>query len=64
MSSHAAHLLNDQALDSFVSGTLVLMWSFYFQLIYWERKNHMKMYMKRKKGQQKLYVLGEKGEEL
>lgn len=59
--SHAVYLLNDQALDSFVSGTLVLMWSFYFQLIYWERKNHMKMYMKREKGQQKLYVLGEKG---
>lgn len=64
ISSHAAHLLNDQTLDSFVSGTLVLMWSFYFQLIYWERKNHMKMYMKREKGQQKLYVIGEKWEEL
>lgn len=64
ISSRAAYLLNNQALYSFVSGTLVLMWSFYFQLIYWERKNHMKMYMKREKGQQKLYVLGEKGREL
>jgi hypothetical protein len=64
ISSHAAYLLNDQALYSFVSGTLVLMWGFYLQLIYWERKNHMKMYMKREKGQQKLYVLGEKGGEL
>lgn len=64
ISSHAAYLLNDQALYSFVSGTLVLMWGFYFQLIYWERKNHMKMYMKREKGQQKLYVLGEKEGEL
>ena len=64
ISSHAAYLLNDQALYSFVSGTLVLMWGFYLQLIYWERKNHMKMYMKREKGQQKLYVLGEKEGEL
>lgn len=60
ISSHAAYLFKDQALYSFVSGTLILMWGFYFQLIYWERKNHMKMYMKREKGQQKLYVLGEK----
>lgn len=60
ISSHAAYLLNDQALYSFTTGTLVLMWGFYFQLIYWERKNHMKMYMKREKGQQKLYALGEK----
>jgi len=64
ISSHAAHLLNDQAMYSFITGTLVLMWGFYFQLIYWERKNHMKMYMKREKGQQKLYVLGEKEGEL
>jgi hypothetical protein len=60
ISSHAAYFLNDQALYSFTTGTLILMWSFYFQLIYWERKNHMKMYIKREKGQQKLYVLGEK----
>ncbi len=64
ISSHAAYIFNDQALYSFTSGTLILMWGFYFQLIYWERKNHMKMYTKREKGQQKLYVLGEKGEEL
>lgn len=63
-SSHAAHLLNDRTLNSFVSGTLILTCGFYFQLIYWERKNHMKMFMKREKGQQMLYVLGEKGREL
>lgn len=62
ISSHAAYFFNDQALYSFVSGTLILMWGFYFQLIYWERKNHMKMYMKREKGQQKLYILEEKRE--
>jgi uncharacterized membrane protein (DUF485 family) len=64
ISSHAAYLFNDQVLSSFTSGTLILMWSFYFQLIYWEKKNHMKMYVKREKGQQKLYVLGEKEREL
>ncbi|AKB23660.1 hypothetical protein MSMTP_0191 [Methanosarcina sp. MTP4] len=64
ISSHAAHLLNDRTLNSFASGTLIPMWGFYFQLIYWERKNHMKMYMKREKGQQKLYALGEKGGKL
>ncbi|WP_292389085.1 DUF1673 domain-containing protein [Methanosarcina sp. UBA5] len=63
ISSHAAYLFNDQTLYSFTSGTLILMWGFYFQLIYWERKNHMKMYTKREKGHQKLYVLGEKGRE-
>jgi hypothetical protein len=60
ITSHVTYLLNDQVLYSFITGTLVLMWSFYFQLIYWEKKNHVKMYMKREKGQQKLYVLGEK----
>ncbi|WP_410508151.1 DUF1673 domain-containing protein [Methanosarcina hadiensis] len=56
------YLLNDQTLNSFVSGTLILIWGFYFQLIYWERKNHMKIYIKRENAQQKLYVPGEKGE--
>ena len=56
------YLLNDQTLNSFVSGTLILIWGFYFQLIYWERKNHMKIYIKRENAQQKLYVLEEKGE--
>lgn len=64
ISSHAVYLLNDQVLYSFTTGVLILMWGFYFQLIYWEKKNHVKIYTKRKKGQQKLYVLGEKGEEL
>ena len=58
------YLLNDQTLNSFVLGTLILIWGFYFQLIYWERKNHMKIYIKRENAQQKLYVLEEKGGEL
>ena len=58
------YLLNDQTLNSFVLGTLILIWGFYFQLIYCERKNHMKIYIKRENAQQKLYVLEEKGGEL
>lgn len=64
ISSHVVYFLKYQTLDSFVSGTLILIWGFYFQLIYWEKKNHMKMYIRREKGQQKLYVLGEKEEEM
>jgi uncharacterized membrane protein YqaE (UPF0057 family) len=64
ISSRTAYFFNDQVLSSFTSGTLILMWSFYFQLIYWEKKNHMKMYVKRERGKQKLYILGEKGREL
>ena len=58
------YLLNDQTLNSFVLGTLILIWGFYFQLIYWERKNHMKIYIKRENAQQKLYFLEGKGGEL
>jgi hypothetical protein len=36
------------------------MWGFYFQLIYWEKKNHLKIYIKSEKGFQKMYALGEK----
>jgi hypothetical protein len=36
------------------------MWGFYFQLIYWEKKHHVKIYIKSEKGFQKMYALGEK----
>ncbi len=53
-----------QAMISFIGGFLVSMWLEYLQLIYWEKKNHMKIYIKTEKGFQKLYVLGEKEGEL
>ncbi len=43
---------------------LFLMWGFYFQLFYWEKKNHMKIYIKNESGFQKTYALGEKEGEL
>ncbi len=33
-------------LYSFVAGTLVFLWFSYLQMIYWERKNHKKLYFK------------------
>ncbi|WP_231582980.1 DUF1673 domain-containing protein [Methanosarcina sp. MTP4] len=62
--SHTALSLNAQALSSFVAGTWVLMWGTYLQLIYWERKNHMKIHIKSEKGFQNMYALGEKAGKL
>jgi len=61
--SHTALFLNAQSLYSFIAGTLTLMWGTYLQLIYWERKNHMKIYIKSEKGFQKMYALGEQAGE-
>lgn len=36
------------------------MWGFYFQLIYWEKKTHMRIYIKSENGFQKAYAIGEK----
>lgn len=36
------------------------MWGFYFQLIYWEKKNHMKIYIKHENSFEKMYAVGEK----
>jgi hypothetical protein len=38
----------------------LLMWGFYFQLIYWEKKNHMRIYIKSGNGFQKAYAIREK----
>lgn len=62
--SHILYFLNAQSMYSFIAGAWILMWGSYFQLIYWERKNHIKIHIKSEKGFQKMYVLGEKGREL
>jgi len=62
--SHILHFLNAQSMYSFIAGAWILMWGSYFQLIYWEKENHMKIYIKSEKGFQKMYVLGEKEREL
>ncbi len=48
------------AISIFISGLWFLMWGFYFQLIYWEKKNHMKIYIKRENSFEKMYAVGEK----
>jgi hypothetical protein len=58
--SHTTHLLNAQSLYSFIAGAWIFMGGTYLQLIYWERKNRLKIYIKSEKGFQKMYALGEK----
>ncbi|PAV12197.1 hypothetical protein ASJ81_07635 [Methanosarcina spelaei] len=48
------------AISIFISGLWFLMWGFYFQLIYWEKKNHMRIYIKSGNGFQKSYAIREK----
>ena len=43
---------------------LFFMWGFYIQLIYWERRNHMKIYVKHENSFEKIYAIGEKEGEL
>ena len=49
---------------SYLATGLYFMWGAYFQLTYWEKKNHMRIYVKNEKGFQKTYALGEKGGKL
>jgi hypothetical protein len=59
--SQIPSFLNARSLYSLVAGSWILMWGIYLQLIYWERKNHMKIYVKNENGFQKMYAIGEKG---
>lgn len=43
-----------------LSNVWFFMWGFYFQLIYWEKKNHMRIYIKSGNGFQKAYAIEEK----
>ena len=61
---YMAYFLSLQSILSFFAGALILMWGNYFQLIYWERKNHMKIYTKSENGFQKMYTVREKEGEL
>ena len=62
--SHILYFLNAQSMYSFIAGAWILMWGSYLQLIYWEKENNMKIYIKSEKGFQKMYALGEKEREL
>ncbi|WP_440946556.1 DUF1673 domain-containing protein [Methanosarcina sp. T3] len=53
--------LDLQAMFSFVGGLVVGIWSFYFQLIYWEKKNHKTIYFDKSYGTwKKSYIIREK----
>jgi hypothetical protein len=54
------NFLSLQSIFSFLAGTWIIMWGNYFQLIYWERKNHMKIYAGSENGFQKMYTVREK----
>jgi hypothetical protein len=58
--SYISFFINFRSLLSFTAGAWILMWGIYLQLIYWERKNHMRIYIKSEKGFQKMYALREK----
>ncbi len=49
-----------QVMFSLLANFLSLMWGAYFQIIYWERKNHMKIYRKYENSFQKTYAIGGK----
>jgi len=62
--SQLPSFLNARSLYSLVAGAGTLMWGSCLQLIYWERKNHMKIYIKNEKGLQKMYAIGKREREL
>jgi len=50
-----------QAIFSLLGGSTVAMWLSYFQLIYWEKRNHKNIYFGKKHGTWKTsYVIREK----
>ena len=62
--SYIPSFLNARSMYSFIAGAWILMGGTYLQLIYWEMKNHLNIYIKSEKGFQKMYALGEKAGEL
>lgn len=57
---YVAYFFSAQSIFSFLVCAWLLMLGNYLQLIYWERKNQMKIYIKSERGFQKMYTLGEK----
>lgn len=59
--SYTPSSINSQSLYSFIAGPYILtMWGINLPLVYWEKKNHMKIYIKNDNGFQKTYAIGEK----
>jgi hypothetical protein len=59
--SYTPSSINSQSMYSFIAATWILtMWGAYLQLFCWEKKNHMRIYIKNENGFQKTYTIGEK----
>ncbi|AKB76613.1 hypothetical protein MSHOH_0130 [Methanosarcina horonobensis HB-1 = JCM 15518] len=64
-SYHMPPSINSQSMYSFIAGIWILtMWGTSLQLIYWEKKNHMKICTAYENGFQKTYTIGEKEGEM
>jgi hypothetical protein len=60
-SYYTPYSIDSQSMYSFVAGLWILtMWGTSLQLIYWEKKNHMKICTENKNGFQKTYAVGDK----
>lgn len=57
--------INSQSMYSFIAATWILtMWGACLQLFRWEKKKHMRIYIKNENGFQKTYTIGEKDGDL
>jgi len=63
--SYTPSSINSQSMYSFIAATWILtMWGACLQLFCWEKKNHMRIYIKKENGFQKTYTIGEKEREM
>ena len=64
-SYYTPYSIDSQSMYSFIAGLWILtIWGTSLQLIYWEKKNRMKIYVKNKNRFQKMYAIGKKEGEL
>lgn len=61
--SYTLSSINSQSMYSFIAATWILtIWGTCLQLFCWEKRNHMRIYIKNENGFQKTYTIGEKRE--
>lgn len=58
---YTLNFLDSQSIFSFLAPIWLFLWGNYFQLIYWEKKNHMRIYIKSENGFQKIYAVSIEG---
>lgn len=54
---YTLNFLDSQSIFSFLASVWLFLWGGYFQLIYWEKKNNMRIYIKGENGFQKIYAV-------